>query len=556
MSEDRECVLVDDALVCGVGADEVETFLIRSAYGVPQIAACLSPVLACGSRQIIDEPLEEAFHNGTEQRGLAAEVVVDGSFGDARQLSDFVEAGEGVPGVGEEVLSGGQHRGSCVVRMFNAATDLDHTSSIEHTQGMASEVRATSEADTRRHVVISADGHVFGPGNGLMDTNHLGLLTEYFEPRYRSDYREYTKGLEHELKERMARVIGGLFDKNTPRSFAEHSGLSTPGTQGLFDSKCRLKDLEQDGIVAEVLFPNGVPFGHAFGGPVHLPELRTAGARAYNRWLADFCGEEPGRRAGMAVVTLHDIDQAVNEVHAAKDAGLKGVLLPNYWATEGIPPYLDPCYEPFWSACAATSMPLNVHGGASIGDVDMKRYGMPAMLTYATETTFLSTRALTQLIWGGVFQRYPDLVLILTESRADWVPSRLAFLDGVYEDQLFAHVKNTVKHKPSEYWHRQCYVTASFMSRDEALLRHKIGLDRLLWGADYPHYEGTWPHTDRWLRETFGGLPTAEVTTILAENPARLFGFDLERLARHAQAVGPPVDEVERYEPSGKLWRW
>jgi predicted TIM-barrel fold metal-dependent hydrolase len=415
---------------------------------------------------------------------------------------------------------------------------------------------AVGGAESGRHVVISADGHVFGPGNGLLATGHLDLLTDYFEARYRSEYRDYAQKLKGEIGERMARVVRGLFDESAAGFFAQHEASSGEGTSGLFDSARRLDELETEGIVAEVLFPNGVPFASGFGRDPYPIELRAAGARAYNRWLADFCRQAPGRRAGMAVASLHDIPRAVAALEAAKQDGLSGVLLPNYWATEGLPPYLDACYEPFWSACAEMGMPVNVHGGASIGDVDMTRYGMPAMLTFATETTFLSTRALTLLIWGGVFERHPDLTLVLTESRADWVPSRLAFLDGVYEDQLFAHVKETVRHKPSEYWHRQCYVTASFMARDEALRRHEIGLDRLMWGADYPHYEGTWPHTDRWLEETFGGLPTAEVRAILAENPARVFGFDLGELADHAAAVGPSASELEAHRPAGRLWRW
>jgi predicted TIM-barrel fold metal-dependent hydrolase len=406
-----------------------------------------------------------------------------------------------------------------------------------------------------RHIVISADGHAFGPGNGSTDTEQLDLLTDYFEPRYRQDYREYSAKLKEVFAERMASLVAGLFDQKATSSFAEQEAVSGGGTKGLFDSARRLKELEDEGIVAEVLFPNGVPFGSGFG-DASPPELRAAGARAYNRWLADFCRDAPGRRAGMAVISFSDIDRAVAEVHAAKENGLKGVMLPNYWGTEGIPPYLDRCYEPFWSACVDAQLPVNVHGGATIGDVDMTTYGMPAMLTYATETTFLSTRALTLLIWGGVFERHSDLTFVITESKADWVPSRLAFLDGVYEDQLFVHVKQTVKHKPSEYWNRQCYVAASFMARDEALMRHRIGLDRLMWGADYPHYEGTWPHTDRWLKETFGGLPTSEVTAILAENPARVFGFDLDELSVYAEAVGPSVEELERHEPTGKLWRW
>jgi predicted TIM-barrel fold metal-dependent hydrolase len=404
-----------------------------------------------------------------------------------------------------------------------------------------------------RHVVISADGHTFGPGNGSMDTEHLELLTEYIDPTYRAEYREYAAG----LADRMAATIAGLFGKASASSFAEQEVVSGGGTRGLFDSDRRLQELEREGIVGEVLFPNGVPFGRAFGaGDGYAPELRAAGARAYNRWLADFCREAPGRRAGMAVVALHDVDRAIEEVHAARESGLEGVILPASWSTEGIPPYLDDCYEPFWSACVEAGMPLNVHGGASIGDVDMTTYGSAAMLTYATETTFTSTRALTLLIWGGVFERHPDLTLVLTESKADWVPSRLAFLDGVYQDQLFAHLKESVKHKPSEYWKRQCYVVASFMAREEALMRHEIGLDRLMWGADYPHYEGTWPHTDRWLKETFGQLPPREVHAILAENPARVFGFDLEALRSHAQTLGPAVDELAGYEPTGKLWRW
>lgn len=400
-----------------------------------------------------------------------------------------------------------------------------------------------------RHIVISADGHAFGPGNGSLDSEHLKLLDDYFEPRFRADYLGYRRSFEASTPP----VIARLFDDKATSAFAELEAVNR--STGLFNSEQRLADLEADGIVAEVLFPNRVPFSRDFK-DAYPQELREAGARAYNRWLADFCREAPGRRAGMAVVSLYDIGRAVTEVHSAKENGLKGVILPNYWRTEGIPPYLDPCYEPFWAACADMQLPVNVHGGASMGDVDMTRYGVSAMLTYATEATFLSTRPFTLLIWGGVFERHPTLTFVITESRADWIPSRLAFLDAVYEDQLFAHVKETVKHRPSEYWKRQCYVVASFMSRDEALMRHSIGLDTVMWGADYPHYEGTWPHTNRWLKETFGGLPTPDVKAILSENPARVFGFDLGELSTYAETVGPPIDDVENYEPKGKFWRW
>ena len=406
-----------------------------------------------------------------------------------------------------------------------------------------------------RHIVISNDCHTFGPGNGSMDTDQLDLMTPYFEQRYRPAYEEYAGSLRSMFGARQQSVTAGLFDQKATSSFAEQEAVAGGGTRGLFDSDLRIKELEDDGIAAEVLFPNGVPFASGFLGSYEV-ELRAAGSRAYNRWLADFCGEAPGRRAGMASVEFHDVDKAVEEIRAAGEMGLRGVLLPPSWAAQGLPPYMDERYEPIWSACEDLELPLNTHGGTPLSDINMMDYGAAGMLVFATETIFASTRAFTQFVWGAVFERHPRLTLVFTESKADWVPDRLMYMDGIYGDKLFRHMRDTVKHSPSEYFRRQCHVAASFMSRPEALMRHAIGLDRLMWGADYPHYEGTWPHSHDWLVSTFAGLPAGEVEQILAANPARLWGFDLDFLRPIADRIGPDADELERSEPNVKLWRW
>lgn len=100
--------------------------------------------------------------------------------------------------------------------------------------------------------------------------------------------------------------------------------------------------------------------------------------------------------------------------------------------------------------------------------------------------------------------------------------------------------------RPSEYWRRNCAVTATFISRAEAELRHEISLPNLLWGSDYPHPEGTWPYTERCLRHAFSGLPGAEVADILGGNALALYEFDAEALRPLADRVGPRLEDLSK----------
>ena len=384
-----------------------------------------------------------------------------------------------------------------------------------------------------RHVVISCDCHAVGRPEDY---------TDYIEPGYRGQYEGFVDQ-QRRAAEALTRATAenrSLFSKEGTDEFEALGAVAGGGREGQWDSGRRVKELEADGIVAEVVFPNnGVPFGGFGESAPH--ELRGVGNRAYNRWLVDFCAEAPGRRAGLAMLAVHDVAAAAEEVDAAAGAGLRGVILPTVPGS-GLPPYYDGCYEPLWSAIEASGLPMHIHGGS--GTPDYGDYGMVSMLVYATETVYFAHRPLWFLIWGGVLERHPELKLVFTESKADWVPTTLEYLDGIYSRRFFSHIKSIVKHKPSEYWFRQCYVAASFMTHDEALLRHRIGMDRLMWGSDYPHLEGTWPKSVRSLRRTFAGVPVEDARRILTENPATLYGFDLGQLADVARLVGPTVDEL------------
>ena len=384
-----------------------------------------------------------------------------------------------------------------------------------------------------RHVVISCDCHATGRPDDY---------TPYIEPAYRDRYEDFVTALRRATEARAEAMAENrsLFSKEGTEEFEAMSAVAAGGRDGEWDSARRVKELEADGVVAEVVFPNnGVPFG-GFGESAEH-ELRGVGNRAYNRWLTDFCAEAPGRRAGLAMLAVHDVAAAAREVEASAAGGLRGVIIPTV-PGEGLPPYYDECYEPLWSAIEATGLPMHIHGGS--GTPDYGNYGMVSMLVYATETVYFAHRPLWFLIWGGVLERHPELQLVFTESKADWVPGTLEYLDGIYSRRYFSHIRSIVKHKPSEYWARQCHVAASFMTHDEALLRHRIGLDRLMWGSDYPHLEGTWPKSVKSLTRTFNGIPVEETRRVLSENPAAMYGFDIAALRAVADVVGPTTAEL------------
>ena len=124
--------------------------------------------------------------------------------------------------------------------------------------------------------------------------------------------------------------------------------------------------------------------------------------------MADLSAAHPGRHAGIAVVPIRDVQAAVVEVHWARDAGLAGgISLPPISLSGDYPMYNDPVYEPLWAACEATGMPLNIHGG---GDTPFYGGGPESIALILAESDFWSRRALPFLIFGGVFDRYPDLM--------------------------------------------------------------------------------------------------------------------------------------------------
>lgn len=388
---------------------------------------------------------------------------------------------------------------------------------------------------------------------------HAGLPTEQYRPYVDPEHRGAFDAM---LEERGAQV-SAIID-NT--EFADQwFGENLEGIRGAWDSSRRDKELDADGVVGEVIFPDGdavtgftgAPFGAGLASTGRLdPQLALAGARAHNRWLAELCAESPMRRVGVAIIPiLDDPVAAVAEVEWAAANGLRGVLIPAMWSP--YPAYHDPRYDVFWAACADHGMPVHVHSGPAPQD----DYGGFVAL-YLTELRWWTARPLWFLLWSGVFERHPTLRFGITENGAFWVPDLLWLMDTRY---AHAHTSKKIdRHsivgpltmRPTEYFDRNCFVGASTPERMELERRYDIGVGNFMWGNDFPHPEGTWPHTAEWLRSVFHDIPIDETRRILGLNAAEVYGFDVAGLTELAHKVGPTPADLGQVDDEANRRQW
>ena len=338
-------------------------------------------------------------------------------------------------------------------------------------------------------------------------------------------------------------LIDSLFGADMIEFFKSNDALGIEGSTGVWDTDRRTADLEAEGIVAEILFPdfqnsNEPPWGAAFPFPDTDARHRLEGARAYNRWLADFCSRLPGRRGGLAIIQPHDVDAAVADVRWARANGLVGIMLPT--GDVELPSYHDRRYDPLWAACVDAAMPVTIHSGGT----PWEGYGWEAMWSTKLEFLWWSHRPLWQFIYGAVFERFPTLRLVFTEQGADWIPGALERLDEQYYSPFERAIGDHLSKSPTDYWHSNCYVGASFMSRGECDIREQIGVPRIMWGADYPHIEGTWPRSLDALREAVNGCSEDEIRAMVGTTAAGVYGFDAAALAPVVERIGPALADV------------
>jgi predicted TIM-barrel fold metal-dependent hydrolase len=341
----------------------------------------------------------------------------------------------------------------------------------------------------------------------------------------------------------------------------DRQAIRSGGVTGAWDVARRLREMDAEGVAAEIVHAGHQAASMPFFSQVnksHPAEYRAAGVRAYHRWFADCISEGQGRIYGVADPgPCHDMSETVRELHWAADHGFVSVGVPGIVKDDGLPPLMDAYYEPFWAACEARQLVLSVHAGWGAEQGLFFKYlefraktGMGGLMAAAEDPDGLAAalresrdsplflnlaprRAFWQLAMAGVFDRHPRLKFCFTEVRADWIPETLAWLDRRFGGQ---GVRAALK--PSEYFQRQGYACPSSPRPTEIAIRDRIGLDRFLFGVDYPHPEGTWPNTRNWLQSLFVGVPEHDARRILGLNAVDCYGLDGRKLDAVARKIG------------------
>jgi predicted TIM-barrel fold metal-dependent hydrolase len=423
-----------------------------------------------------------------------------------------------------------------------------------------------------RMLVISADGHAAAPPETYrpyLERRYHGLLEQLEE-----DNRLYT---------RFADIISS-FPPEVLEVIDDEHAIRDGGLLGSWDVDRRVAEMDREGVAAELIISGTQLAAPPFFGNSNRPfpaDVRAAGTRAYHRWIADCMAQAGGRLFASADPgPCLDMDATVEELHWVAAHGFKSVAAPGIVSDASLPPVWDEYFEPFWRTCAELGLALSVHAAhgmaqgyvfdflerlSATADDDDPTAMLEAITGNAEGSPFASNFVPQHILWSlmaaGVFDRYPGLHLALTEVRADWIPETLSVLDARFDAG-----DTPLQRKPSEYWASNCFAAVSSIKRSEVRLRASIGVDRMMFGRDYPHPEGTWPNTWEWLRDALAGVPEPEVRALIGENALDCYDLDAEQLTAVAARIGPrpsdiftnaPVDprKVEHFDRRGGYFK-
>ena len=378
----------------------------------------------------------------------------------------------------------------------------------------------------RYYQVISADGHVETPPDPWV--KYVPEKWKDRAPRLIS----LPDGGEGWLLEGQPLLKNGQnITGRGPISFHAASYFRADGSpaDGAGPGEQRLREQDEDGIDAEVLFPP--VFATRFLEGISDPEVYRAMIRAYNTWLAhDYCSVAPDRLIGNSVTPISAVADAVAELQFAHDAGLKSVAF--YMFPNGTG-FSEPEDDAFWEKCLELGMAISPHFGFGEIRAPLVKAGSgTAGQPYASALTQRAGShspvfCMAQLMAAGVFDRFPEIKFYFAEANASWLPSTMYFLDDNHEIFSTAFDGRRMALTPSEYIKKHCYFS---IIRDPVAIQMSdlMPMDNIMWGTDFPHSVGSFPNSQAFLDKAFDGKDALRRKLTL-ENPAKYFGLDLDQ---------------------------
>ncbi len=371
--------------------------------------------------------------------------------------------------------------------------------------------------------IISSDSHVFEPAD---------LWTSRVEAKFKDRAPHIVRREEDNTDwwvcDGVKGLSGGSGGSQAGKRFVpeERDSLTFGDTMenvrpGAYIPEEHLKDLDLDGIDGDVLYPTQGLFLYS------IPDsgLLTALCKTYNDWIAEFCVPFPQRIKGIAMINVDDVTESVREMTRCAKLGLSGALVTVYPLEERA--YDSPEYEPLWAAAQDLALPLSLHIATN-----RPAPGAPFVDLETVPTAFLTNvdhwvrMSLANMIFSGVFERYPKLQVGSVEQELSWAPHFMERMDYNFIQRPATGGRRKFKEDmlPSDYFRRNV-----FLSFQEDALgirdRHLIGVDNILWGSDYPHPECTFPRSREVLATVLADCTEAEKIKIVGGNAARIYHF-------------------------------
>ena len=377
-----------------------------------------------------------------------------------------------------------------------------------------------------RQTLISADSHITEPPN---------VYRDYID----SKYKDRAPYLQKDAK------AGDMFIMGDPLPPIPIGIIAAAGKKpteirfegvtfedmhkGGWEPNARLAEQDQDGISAEIIYPS---IGMMLCNHPDF-DLKRACFKAYNTWLAEYCGEHPDRLLGAGQIAMHDPKEAIADLELIKKQGLRGVMLPGNPQQED---YDQPCYDDFFKAALEMDLPLSFH----ILTGKQSNFRGSALNGFM-QTIRGCQDILGMLVFGGVFDRHPDLKVVCVEADAGWAPHYMYRMDHAYlRHRHWITPGQELRQKPSDYFADNIYIT--FQDDWSAFGVAKAGMintDRLMWANDFPHSDSTWPWSQPLLAQHAKGIDEAVLQRIFYKNVAELYNIDMSTIQMNKANLDP-----------------
>ena len=378
------------------------------------------------------------------------------------------------------------------------------------TPGHSGWPRTARPGAPNKYLMISADCHANEPAT---------LWAERIDARYRDRLPRIVtdeKGVQWRISE------GHRPDR---LRLSDLEGEDQVRAKAGADPEDRLRDHARDGIDAEAIFPNKGLAMWATPDPV----FAQAQCRVWNDWAWETFGPYVDRLSPAAALATGDLDGSIAEVQRVAKLGFRFLTLPckPIWGGHDVehPNYNLPIFDPLWAAIQDADLGITFH--VSTGrDPRAARGNGGAVINYVSHSLSPTIEPVANLCASGIFERFPRLRFATIEAGIGWIPWLLGAMDEAYLKHHF-WVRPKLPQLPSAYFRQHGF--ASFQEDKPGLdLAERYDLvDSIMWGNDYPHHEGTWPHSAQAIERTMGGLSDASRAKVLGMTAARCFGFRL-----------------------------